>query len=170
MASIDKLNFMEINRLTSFLSFYIHSIDYDWNWDIIKSLPALNTSYWTEVTEEDKSMPEDPRKTKHSYFLRYLITDLQQICYATKLNEVLPDELLHYILPETVTFKYSDSEELGYSDAQIILDKIKGKMIGEQLASLIKSGSSQIEAEGDLLFDIVTRCILSIAQYINLIL
>jgi len=162
---IDKASFREINKFISFLSFYIHNTDYEWNWDIIKNLPSTSTSQWTEITEEEKAIPEDPRKPKHNYFLKYLVNDLQQLCYAAKLQEVLPTELQVYIYSENIPFKYSNPEEIGYSDAQIILDRIKEKVTGEQLSALIKSSASQIEAEGEMLFDIIARCIFSLTQY-----
>ena len=165
MGTMEKASFRTINRFASFLSFYIHRMDYSWNWDIVKNLPSLKTSSWTEVTEEDKGAPpEDVKKIKHRYLLKYLITSLQQLSYASKMQEILPKELHEFIYPETVPFKYSSSEELGYSDAQIILDRIKEKVTGEQLASLISSGTTQIESEGETLFDIILRCILSLAQ------
>jgi hypothetical protein len=164
MGSINEASFREINKFCSFLSFYIHSTDYEWNWDIIKYLPSTSTSQWTEITEEEKVVPEDSRKPKHNYFLKYLINDLQQLCYAAKLQEVLPTDLQVYICSETIPFKYSSLSEIGYSDAQIILDRIKEKVNGEQLTALIKSNTSQIEAEGEVLFDIIARCVFSLAQ------
>ena len=89
---------------------------------------------------------------------------------SPKMLEVLPKELHEYIYPESTNFKYSSPEELGYTDSQIILDRIKEKATAEQLSALINASSSQIEASGDLLFDILVRSILFLAQFINIVL
>lgn len=157
---IDKASYREIHRFASFLSFYIHSLDCEWPWDALKLLSSA--SRWTE---DEKTPPEDPRKAKHVHLLKLLVADLQQLCYAAKLLEVLPREVQDFVCSETVPFKYTNPEEIGYSDAQIILDRIKEKVNGEQLTVLIRSSTSQIESEGELLFDIVVRCVLSLAQY-----
>eukprot|EP00826_Nyctotherus_ovalis_P008298 TRINITY_DN12144_c0_g1_i3.p1 TRINITY_DN12144_c0_g1~~TRINITY_DN12144_c0_g1_i3.p1 ORF type:complete len:234 (-),score=55.46 TRINITY_DN12144_c0_g1_i3:461-1162(-) len=161
--AIDKASYRAVHRFAAFLSFYIHSMDYEWAWDAVKLLSAA--SQWTDITEEEKTPPEDPRRAKHTHLLTLLVADLQQLCYAAKLQEVLPRDLQVYVCSEAVPFKYSSPEEIGYSDAQIILDRIKEKVNGEQLTALIRSNTSQIESEGDLLFDIIVRCVLSLAQY-----
>eukprot|EP01022_Parablepharisma_sp_SALTPOND_P014752 TRINITY_DN2034_c0_g1_i3.p1 TRINITY_DN2034_c0_g1~~TRINITY_DN2034_c0_g1_i3.p1 ORF type:complete len:373 (+),score=41.04 TRINITY_DN2034_c0_g1_i3:4447-5565(+) len=166
MRNLDKMGFSAISRFVAFLSFYIHRMDYSWNWETVRTLPLPKTSHWTEVTEEDKGAPqEDIKKTKHRYLLKYLISELQKLSYASKMQEILPKDLYEFICPETAPFKYNTPEEVGYSDAQIILDRIKERITGEQLAVLVTSTSTQIEAEGELLFDIIVRCILSLAQY-----
>lgn len=170
IGNLEKVRFRTINRFVDFLAFYIHRMDYAFNWDLVKNLPSGKSSNWTEVTEEDVKKPqENPTKIKHKYLLKYLIAELQQLSYAAKMQEILPKDLYEYIQPEnSVPFKYSSPEQLGYSDAQIILDRIKEKITGEQLAALLSSKSTQIEAEGELLFDIIVRCILSLAQYFKI--
>jgi hypothetical protein len=117
----------------------------------------------TAGEEEDKSRAADSPKLQ--YLLKNLVSDLQHLSFASKLQERMPKELHEYLRAETANHRYASADDLGYADAQIILDRIKEKATAEQLSNLIKASSSHIEATGDLLLDIVMRTILSLTQY-----
>ena len=168
--SIDGVGFKAINKFISFLSFYIHSVGYEWDWE--KYLMCANSIRMQKThkmaidkDEEDKTASRESVKT--IYLWKNLVAELQQLALAAKMQEVLPKELHEYIGAETANFKYNSAESLGHADSQIILDRIKENVTSEQLLSLISSSSTQIESSGDLLFDIVYRSILFIAQYIS---
>ncbi len=161
---MDKLAFRAINRFAAFLSLYIHSLNYEWNWEMYhprSTQSRLGTKTLAAQEEEKKAHEES---VKQRYFFRALVSSLQNLSLADRLVSTLPKELHRFVVKTAAPFKYSSPEEMGHADAQIIIDRIKEKATAEQLTALINSPASHIESSGDLLFDIILRSIFSLAQ------
>lgn len=113
----------------------------------------------TSTSNEEKLSFINSFKTKYQFLIYFIVQKLLELVQKDKLVDLLPKALIYYISKEEYRFPFSNSDVPYYSDAQIILDKIKEKVTSQRMIELL-TASHQFESKDEKQVEVFILCLI----------